>query len=200
MSAESILIAIQTVSDALPFEMDDYDQVNRTFSAGAELSSNDVYPDVDVWTYCYVSRFFALKFVRSRHPTSADLDRLIDQVFVRIRRGSSNLRTPGRYTSWVNTVCRNAYLNYLRSYKMERLDDPENIVSESHLGEAYDVSLVTEALISAIDELNIRTGQPIANLRSYANKALRRLRKNPRLREIHQDWMLAERPTRVDQA
>ena len=215
MSAQSILTAIESVAAVLPFDLEDYERVNRMFAVSAVVAVAPGHPDIDVWTYCFVSRYFALKFVRSRRSSSADLDRLIDQVFVRIRRGSTGVRVPARYTSWVNTVCRNAYLTYLRSYKLERLEDPDNIVSESQSSETYDAGLVTDALLGAIDELpaflqavarlrfvlglsyaeiNIRTGQPVANLRSYANKALRQLRNNPRLQQIHDDWMLTERP------
>jgi RNA polymerase sigma factor (sigma-70 family) len=205
MSAQAILNAIDVVAGVLPFRIDDYRAVNDRFVAAAGSTRSKARRDVDVWTYCFVSRYFALQFVRSGQPALSDIDRLIERALQKIRRGSPRLRRPVRYTAWVNTVCRNAYLNYVRSYHLEWLEDLENIVAEAKPSDNYDLGLLVETLSRVIDELppflqdvarhrfvggltyreiSARTGRPVPTLRSYANKAVRLIRQHPLLREI----------------
>jgi len=205
MSAQTILNSIHVVAGVLPFKLDDYRRANEAFVRSVQEDSEDWQQVVDVWTYCYVSRYLALQFLRSGQPALSDLDRLIDRSFLKIRRGSSRLRTPGKYSSWVNTVCRNAYLNYVRSYRLEWLDDPENIVAEAKSDEGYDLGLLADTLSRVIDdlppflreaarlrlfsgltyrEISERTGQSVPTLRSYANKSLKLIREHPHLQRI----------------
>ncbi len=205
MSAQAILDSIEIVAGFLPFALDDYDRVNAEWGAAMREGAEEARRTVDVWTYCYVSRYFALKFVRSGQPTLSDVDRLIERALRKIRLGATRLRSPGRYTSWVNTICRNAYLNYVRSYRLEWLDDPENVVAESGPAEPYDVGLLAETLSKVIDELpqflrdtarlrfirgltyreiSAQTGQTVPTSRSYANKSLKLIRDHPRVRRI----------------
>lgn len=205
MSAEAILNAIHIVARVLPFRLDEYERVNELFADSRMEGSTEARRLVDVWTYCYVSRYFAMQFLRSGRPALSDLDRLIERAFLRVRRGAPRLRSPGRYTSWVNTVCRNAYLNYVRSYHLEWLEDPENVVAEARPTDGYDIGLLAETLARIIDELppflreaarlrffsgltyreiSERTGQPVPTLRAYANKSLKLIRKHPRLKRI----------------
>lgn len=206
MSAQAVLNSINVVAGVLPFRLDDYDRVNEVFAASTQaVDGEESKRQIDVWTYCFVSRYFAVQFLRSGQPLWSDLDRLIDRAFVKIRRGASNLHSPGRYASWVNTVCRNVYLNYIRSYRLEWLEDPENIVAESTHAEGYDMGLLADTLSRVIDdlppflqeaarlrlfaglsyrEISARTGRPVATLRSYANKSLKLIRGHPQLRRI----------------
>lgn len=206
MSAQAVLTAIDVVAGALPFNLDDYGRVNQVFAASIlSTDDEDLARQIDVWTYCFVSRYFAVQFLRSGRPTWSDLDRLIDTAFVKIRRGSSKLRAPGKYSSWVGTVCRNVYLNYVRSYKLEWLEDPEGIVAESSHAEQYDHGILAETLARVIDdlppflqeaarlrlfggltyrEISDRTGQSIPTLRAYANKSLKLIRRHPSLQRI----------------
>jgi DNA-directed RNA polymerase specialized sigma24 family protein len=131
MSAQAILNSIDVVAGVLPFRLNDYNRVNEAFAASKSPESDELKRQVDIWTYCFVSRYLALQFSRSGRASWSDLDRLIDKVLVKIRRGSADLRAPGKYSSWVSTVCRNSYLNYVRSYQLEWLSDPESIVAES---------------------------------------------------------------------
>lgn len=208
MSAQAILNSIDVVAGVLSFRIDDYEQVNEAFAAGAMYDTVDRRREIDVWTYCYVSRYFALQFLRAGHRSWSDLDRLIDRAFVKIRGGQSDLRIPGRYTSWVNTVCRNVYLNYVRSYRLEWLEDPESVVAESVDGETYDLGLLAATVSRVIEdlppflqeaarlrffsgltyrEMSVRTGQPVPTLRAYANKSLKLIRKNPQLQRLFEE-------------
>jgi RNA polymerase sigma factor (sigma-70 family) len=135
----------------------------------------------------------------------SDIDRLIERALQKVRRGAPRLRTPGRYTSWVNTVCRNVYLNYVRSYRLEWLADLENIVAEARPTDNHDAGLLVETLSRVIEELPVflqdvarlrflaglpyseisaRTGRPVPTLRSYANKAVNLIREHPLLKQI----------------
>lgn len=205
MSAQAILNSIDVVAGVLPFRLDDYERVNHAFAESSERGSDESKRLVDVWTYCYVSRYFAVQFLRSGQPALSDLDKLIDRAFLKIRVGSPRLRSPGKYTSWVSTVCRNTYLNYIRSYRLEWLEDPENVVAEAKLSEGYDLGLLADTLSRVIDdlppflkeaarlrffsglsyrEISERTGQPVPTLRAYANKSLKLIRRHPQLQRI----------------
>ncbi|MGA7304585.1 MAG: sigma-70 family RNA polymerase sigma factor [Rhodothermales bacterium] len=206
MSAQAVLNSINVVAGVLPFRLDEYDRVNEVFAASlVSAEGHDSRRQVDVWTYCFVSRYFAVQFLRSGDPLWSDLDRLIDKAFIKIRRGIHELRSPAKYSSWVSTVCRNVYLNYMRSYRLEWLDDPENIVAEATTAEDYDHGLLADTLSRVIDdlppflreaarlrlfagltyrEISMRTGQSIPTLRSYTNKSIKLIRRHPHLRRI----------------
>lgn len=205
MSSRSILVSIDTVSTSLPFGVDDYAEVNKTYQRWVERREAGDRRSIDIWTYCYVQRFFALQFQRSPEWMRSDADRLIDTTLQRLRTARHQLRRPERYTFWVISVCRNAHLTYLRGRRLDGLADPDSIVAEPTVSSRYDIARMYEALDFGIDrlpaflrdaarlrlievkpyqEIAAITGQSVPTLRSYVNRALLALRRDPQFRRV----------------
>ncbi len=213
MSSRSILVSIDTVSTSLPFGVDDYTEVNRTYRRWLELREACDHRHIEIWTYCYVQRFFALQFQRSPDWTRSDADRLVDTTLMRLRSARYQLRDPDRYTFWVISVCRNAHLTYLRGRRVDGLVDPDSLVAEPIESSPYDITRMYAALEFGIGrlpvflrdaarlrliegkpyrEISARTGRSVATLRSYVNRALYALRRDTRLRRVFDE--MRDRP------
>lgn len=183
----------------LPFHLDDTAAVNacyvRWFETGAERDR----VIVDLWTYCFIRRYFLVKFIQEANVGPAELEELIDRTFRKIERSGEQIRRPERYASWVSVVCKNTFLNFLRDYRRSISLDAQKgpqLVAES-VRTSYDAGVVRQAVAAAIgrlpkylqecahlrfvegltyEEMHEQTGQPLPRIRSYVNKALKRLR------------------------
>ncbi|MFV1979687.1 MAG: RNA polymerase sigma factor [Rhodothermia bacterium] len=205
MSSRSILVSIDAVSTSLPFGVDDYAEVNRTYLRWVERCEDSDRRFIEIWTYCYVQRFFARQFQRSPEWMRSDADRLIDTTLQRLRAARYQLRDPERYAYWVISVCRNAHFTYLRGRRLDGLADPDSLIAEPTVSSQYDVAVMYDALELGIarlpvflrDAARLRlvegkpyreiaaiTGQSIPTLRSYANRALFALRRDAHVRRV----------------
>lgn len=188
----------------LPFHLNDIDQVNRTFqqwqAAGFPLTESHI----EIWTYCYVYRYFLVKFMQESSYAVSDLEALIDLAFYKVQQHRPRLKNPSRYAQWVSVVCKNTYLNYLRArrkvlplFEVAEIDSlPDGVPGHS------DGRILAQALRDAIDrlpqflrevaylrfvdgcgyeEIARRTGRPAASIRTYVSKALVRFRKDVHL-------------------
>jgi DNA-directed RNA polymerase specialized sigma24 family protein len=215
MLSRSILVSIDAVSTSLPFGVDDYAEVNKTYRRWVEQRKASDRRLIDVWTYCFVQRFFALQFLRSPEWTRSDADRLVDITLQRLRASSYQLRNPERYTSWVASACRNAYLTYVRGRRTDGLEDPDMLVAEPDVSSGYDVAAmygVLELGISRLPvflratarlrliegtpygEISSRTGRSIPTLRAYVNRALDTLRSDPQVRRVFDEMRVRALP------
>ncbi len=213
MSSRSILVSIDAVSTSLPFGVDDYTEVNRTYLRWVERCGDSDRRFIEIWTYCYVQRFFARQFQRSPEWMRSDADRLIDTTLQRLRAARYQLRDPERYAYWVISVCRNAHFTYLRGRRLDGLADPDSLIAEPTVSSQYDVAAMYEALEFGIARLPVflrdaarlrlvegkpyreiaaRTGKSIPTLRSYANRALSALRRDAHVRRVFDE--MRDRP------
>jgi RNA polymerase sigma factor (sigma-70 family) len=108
----------------LPFSVDDFAAVNEHFAAFLETSDAAAGQVLDIWTYCFVRRYFVGKCLHDSSSTASDLESMIDLAFIKVRKSRDTV-TSGRYAHWVSVVCRNTFLNYIRSRRpLVSLDDP----------------------------------------------------------------------------
>ena len=120
--------SFRDLASRLPFQLDDLERVNDLFLAVRKKPDRALEVQLEVWTYCFVRRYFSIKLSRDSLARGADLDGLMDVAYTRIRRSRDDVRK--RYGSWVSVVCRNAFLNYVRDRKpFVELDEPEFAVS-----------------------------------------------------------------------
>ena len=208
MSERSILFSVDAVSKSLPFGVDEYETVNRTYKRWSKWKDEGDRRVIEIWTYCYVQRYFAIQFLRSPAWMRSDADRLVDATLRRLRASSDQLRNPERYTAWVVSVCRNTYLTYIRGRHLDGLADPDSIVAEPVDSVQYDVVTMYRVLDRGIErlpdflqevarlrliegrpyrEIAALTGQRVPTLRSYANRALAGLRKDPEVRKVFEE-------------
>lgn len=196
---------LRALAADLPFHLDDIDAVNATFVRWRAEGAADDARTVAVWTYCYVQRYFYVKF--AGHPDAIPVDRLIDRALRSAFRSQARIRRPERYAHWVSTICKRTFLNYLRVDRIhvalsEDLPPSAGPSAPRH----YDTALLRRSLGAAIStlpdflrdiarmrlieersyaEIHELTGKPLPTLRAYTNKALRQLRSNATLQTLY---------------
>ncbi len=119
----------------LPFRLDDLEHVNVLFTASRASGDRGMEVQIELWTYCFVRRYFSLKLARDAIARSSDLDALMDLAYKRIRKRTDS--TIERYGSWVSVLCRNTFLNYVRDRRIH--------VSDSAVEPAESHSLLTRS-------------------------------------------------------
>ncbi|QXD13801.1 sigma-70 family RNA polymerase sigma factor [Rhodocaloribacter litoris] len=201
------LHAIQAVAAQLPFHLDDTERVNEVFRTWRTRETPETRRLVDVWTYCYTWRYFLMKFMQEPAYDTADFDVLVENAYRKIERHRGELDADNLYAQWVSVVCKNTFLNYVRRRRrklpLDNLDDTRNVPPPSP--DSLDAGTVYLAVRHAIDrlppalqeaarmrllenatyeEMGNRLGKPLPTLRTYVNKAIKRLRKDPGLRHL----------------
>lgn len=197
---------LRTVIDRLPFAVDDSDAANETFQRWKVESTPEAERLVDLWTYCYVCRYFLAKSAGGAFNSAAAPDRLITRTYQKIRDNRENVRDPAQYASWVSVVCKNTFLNHTRRDRAaESINEergPTLRANESWV--AYEIGFVQESLAKAIkrlpdylqeparlyfledrdfDEISEVVGKPVPTIRTYKHKAIQKLREDETLRE-----------------
>lgn len=198
---------LDAVAAHLPFHLSETDQVNAAFSRWREEGAEEARRIVDLWTYCYIRRYYLVKFMRDPAPSASDLDALVERAYVKVEEHRIGIRDPGRYAHWVSVVCRNTFLNHLRRRRPHVSLDEEGgpvLVSEE-LPAPPDFAFVLQVVLAAIarlpaylqevsrlrfverrsyEQIGEATGKPLPIIRSYVHKALARLRQDPELLQL----------------
>ena len=204
---------LRTVIDRLPFSVDDTDAANGAFRRWKHGGDPDAKRLVDLWTYCYVCRYFLSKSTQRAFNNSSDADELITRAYRKVQKNRDGVRNPDRYANWVSVVCKNTFLNYTRrdqfSESIEEEDGP--VLTAREKKPVAEVGFVREAFDEAIDrlpeylqeparlyfledrefeEISEAVGKPVATVRTYKHKAVKHLRTDDRLREYvdHADF------------
>lgn len=196
---------LRTVLDQLPFAVDDSDAANDAFRRWRENGDPSAERLVDLWTYCFVCRYFLAKASADAFDNSSAPDELITRAYDKIQEKRDGVRDPDRYTNWVSVVCKNTFLNHARrdrvSSSINEEKGPTLQAKESRIPE---VGFVREAFEEAIDrlpnylqeparlyfleerefeEISEEIGKAVPTVRTYKHKAVKQLREDERLRE-----------------
>jgi len=197
---------LRTVLDRLPFAVDDTEAANDAFRRWVEHDDEEARRLVDLWSYCYVCRYFLSKAARGEFTQPAAADELISRAFRRVEERRDGVRNPDCYASWVSVVCKNTFLNRMRSDRVaESIDEERGPTIEADVDHTVaDVGFVREAFVSAIDqlpdylqeparlyflegkefeEISAAIDKPVPTVRTYKHKAVKRLRQDETLRE-----------------
>ncbi len=194
---------LDSVAAHLPFHLDDIARVNDAFRKWCGGVSEADRRNVDLWTYCYVRRYFLIKFIRNPAHRASDLDALVEATYQKIEKGRGRLGCEDPYASWVSVICKNTFLNYVtRRRKHLSVDDTDHPVRLVH-HESFDQGMILVAVLEAIDrlppslqevatlrfvedmsypEMAEATGKDLPILRAYVNKARKRLQADRTLR------------------
>jgi RNA polymerase sigma factor (sigma-70 family) len=197
---------LQPVLDQLSFALDDTEAVNRAFQTYRNEGREEAEEEVEVWTYCYVYRYFMKKFGAGSIQEAADADDLVARAFQKTRRKRSSVQDPSRYAHWVSVVCKNTFLNYARRDRVaQSIDDEEGpeLVAEDPLPSRGDIGFVRQAFERAVgrlpeylqeparlyflenhtfQEIAEVIGKSVPTVRTYKHKAVKRLREDEELR------------------
>lgn len=202
MDASPEFRSLDDLAALLPFELLDTSAANALYVRYSEHGTAHERRLVDVWTYCYIRRYYLVKIIQQSHYSVADLDRLTSKVYQRVLEKREALTSNTRYANWVSVVCKNSYINYLRQQQRT----PEVFEEEWMPGVTLnDPGLVLQVVLAAIarlpeflrevarlrlveeysyEEIADITGRDLPTLRAYANKAVKRLRVDPAIREL----------------
>ena len=191
--------SLDELAAGLPFRLDDALAVNAAYTrwrATGDLQERSI---VQLWTYCYIRRYFLVKFVQESSWSAIDLDVLVDIAFRKMEMRESQVREPSRYASWVSVVCKNTFRNYLRARRQQiSFDGAPMGTSVSETPNNYrEYGAQQQMLVGAIDrlpphlrscvrlrflgglsyaEIARRTDRPLPTIRSFIYKAVKRLR------------------------
>jgi DNA-directed RNA polymerase specialized sigma24 family protein len=204
MDVSSAFQSIDAVARHLPFHLNDTEQANAAFRRWRREAGDADRRIVDLWTYCFVRRYFLFKFLQNPSYDAADFDGLVERAFVKVQQKQATVAEDGHYASWVSVLCKHTFLNYLRGRRtflsVERSAGLRFAARPSALG--YDLGLLAAALDRAIarlpsflqetarlrfveecsyDEIAAATGKPLPTIRAYVNKVLSKFRRDPHL-------------------
>ena len=204
------------IAARLPFPQEDFEAVNRTFCRWvAEREDRDL-EALEIWLYCYVQRYVLVRLMRLGPLGASEADRIIGRVYERARE-FEKVTACERFTHWLSVVCKNTFINTLRRRRdlptdvdvdtlAEADGSPETGLTEldrAHL--RYALARAFGALPEALQpiarmrllegrsyhHLAAATGHELPTVRTYAAKAVRRLRADPDLRALLQALDLA---------
>lgn len=192
--------SLAAVAAHLPFHLNETDKVNAAFRHWRQDDDDEAKYHVDLWTYCFIRRYFLIKFSRDAlHDRIADLDALIEEAYVKVEENKTTVSDTTRYASWVSVVCKHAYLNYRRTcYPVVSIDQDDGLHLQGDSLEAlHDAAMLYEGLHRAVERLPeflrdiayLRfienasypdiarvVDKPLPIVRSYVNKALLKIR------------------------
>jgi RNA polymerase sigma factor (sigma-70 family) len=197
---------LRTVLDRLPFAVDDTDAANEAFRRWQTDDAAEAKRVVDLWTYCYVCRYFLGKSAGGNFDSAAAPEQLITRAYEKVRDKRDTVRNPDRYASWVSVVCKNTFLNHTRRDRRAQSIDEEKgpTLRADERGRSQTVGFVQESLEAAIDrlpnylqeparlyfledrdfeEISEAVDKPVPTIRTYKHKAVQRLREDETLRE-----------------
>ena len=197
---------LRTVIDRLPFSVDDADAANDAFQQWRDDEDPDAKRLADLWTYCYVCRYFLAKSARGTFDNPADADELTTRAYRKVQKNRDGVRNAARYANWVSVVCKNTLLNYTRRNRFsESIEEEDRITLTTEKKNAVaEIGFVHEAFVEAIErlppylqeparlyflenrefeEISEALGKPVATIRTYKHKAIKQLRTDDRLCE-----------------
>lgn len=197
---------LRTVIDRLPFSVDDTEAANEAFQRWQTQETTEAERVVDMWTYCYVCRYFLGKSAGDAFDRAAAPDELITRTYEKVRDNRDSVREASQYAHWVSVVCKNTFLNYTRrnrgtdSINEERGPTlrAENNHSTAKLGfvrETFEEAIerLPEYLQQTarlyflenqdFEEISEAIEKAVPTVRTYKHKALQKLREDDTLQE-----------------
>ncbi|HET6568546.1 MAG TPA: sigma-70 family RNA polymerase sigma factor [Rhodothermales bacterium] len=204
MAGEIERHSIQYVARHLSFSVDDVERAAEAFRLWREQESDAAKRDVDLWTYCFVRRYFLAKLARTARFSEADFEELISQAYLAAQSKSSQLRDPERYPHWVSKICKNRFLSYLNQ-NVDSVPLPDEMPAdfrEPILDESTKAAVAVASAIQRLpdslrdvtyqkliekrsyNEIERATGKDEGTLRSYISKARAKLRGDLVLRKF----------------
>jgi RNA polymerase sigma factor (sigma-70 family) len=202
MSYKTELSSLEVLAASLPFRLDEAERVNEAFCTYLTKGQKQQKVLIDLWTYCFVRRYFLIKFLKEAAFRSSELDLLVEKTYQKVERSRGKIDSPDRYAQWVSVVCRNTFINFVSRRRL--VTGLENMhVDPMSLPVGRDTEAVAAglhvALLRAIEDLpdflrpsarmkfveNLSyeeisriIGKRVPTVRSYIHKVCARFRKN----------------------
>ena len=203
---DSAFESLDQLAGQLPFHLDDVDAVNACYLRWREKRDEKERKMVELWIYCFIRRYFIVKFVQESSYNPVDFDAIVDGTFEKVERFAAQIQRPDRFANWVSVICKNSYLNYLRRKRRAvplEVDLEPDFVAEPAVpyNDSAKSRLVVLRAIRRLppylqecvrlryldglsyEDIGDRTGHPLPRIRAYINKAMKRLREDGELLE-----------------
>ena len=205
MSYQSELTSLESLASRLPFAIDESDCVNEAFAAWMISGERADKRTIDLWTYCYVRRYFLIKFIREARFRASELDQVVERTYRKVERARGDIERHDRYAQWVSVVCRNTFVNFVSRRRTvqglgpthDRAVEPEEVADMDVNAAAIHASLLKaiEALPSFLqatarmrfvenlsnEEIGRIIGKRAPTVRAYIHKICKRFRADPEL-------------------
>ncbi len=206
MSYKIELTSLESLAAKLPFSMDEAHRVNETFAAYMLSNQADDKRLIDLWTYCFVRRYFLIKFIRDPRFRASELDHLVEATYRKVERARTSITHHHRYAQWVSVVCRNTFVNFIARRKsvtgLQRHhdvalppaieDDMEVNAAAIHASLLHAIAQLPPFLQATArmrfvenlsnEEIGRIIGKRAATVRAYVHKICKRFRRDPGLR------------------
>lgn len=203
---------INELARRLPFQIDDSDAVNSLFSRWHHEPGPGDQRLIDIWTYCFVYRYFTWKYLQKHIHRVPEFEALLTDTYQRVLDKRGALKPTARYASWVSVVCLNEFRSYLRqTNRMRMVDDDhfDRIAADPVYQIFHDPSALRPAIEAAVDRLpeylvevaRCRFLQQLdydeiqqilphdgPTLRAYCHKARRLMSEDEELRQAYDRW------------
>ena len=165
MSYHLDLHSLDELALRLPFGLDACAEVNTAYGAHVRAPTKESAKLVDLWTYCFIRRYYLMKFIRENGFQSCELESVVEQTYRKVERGRTRLKQHDRYAQWVSVVCKNNFINFVtrRSHVVtfdatEMISDvnrdPTDLMPESEwVDPSVDAGMLYVALARAIEHL-----------------------------------------------
>ncbi len=201
---------LRSLVDQLPFELADIEAINSVFERWTENEASHDKRIVDIWTYCYVVRYFYIKSVQDEIRGASDVDALVTKAYERVNEKRLHLREPNRYAHWVSVVCKRVFLNHVRDRFEEasiHAEDGPQLPPADPLRSFSDLGFTRQVVANAIGrlpdylqetarlyfleertfvEVSEEIDKPVSTVRAYKHKIVKRLRDDATLATLMQ--------------
>lgn len=208
----SPLDKISELARRLPFDVDDSPAVNAVFSRWHGMANPEDEKLIDLWTYCFVYRYFSWKYLQKHITRVPDFETLLTETYQRVIEKRNSLDPSARYASWVSVVCLNEFRSYLRqSHRLRFVDDDhfDRIAADPMYQVFRDPAALRPAIEAAInrlpeylvdaararflqqldyDEIQQILPHDGPTLRAYCHKARRMMSEDEELRRVYDQW------------
>lgn len=205
MSYKTELSSLEVLAAGLPFRLDEADRVNEAFASYMAAGLKQQKVVIDLWTYCFVRRYFLIKFLKETAFRSSELDWLVERTYQKVERSRGGINSHDRYAQWVSVVCRNTFINFVsRRQTLARLEhlpfdipvkqtttDLEATAAGIHMSLTRAIDALPEFLQPtarmkfvenlSYEEISRIIGKRVPTVRSYIHKSCSRFRKNKAL-------------------
>ena len=205
MISTNNLAKLEQLLSHLPFHLDDMARANQAYKDWIKYKRIEDQRIVDLWTYCFIWRNLIVKFSRNAALNPSDFELLVTQIFERIVSQRYTIRDNAKYTNWVSVICRNSFVNHLRRLKrMYSVKDMDLMPAEEELTWRSDDFLVLHQMLrraigrlpvylqkvvrqrlinqKSYEDISEEMSKSVDVVRSYFNKAMRKLRNDGQLR------------------
>ena len=84
MSYKTELSSLEVLASSLPFRLDEADRVNEAFALYMTQGLQPHKVLIDLWTYCFVRRYYLVKFLKESAFRSSELDLLVEKTYQKV--------------------------------------------------------------------------------------------------------------------